>query len=221
VFGNDEVLDTHNNVMYIEGMNEAESRRRILEAARDLFLQRGYRGATLRSIADGAGVTTGALYHHFQGKDELFVEVCLQGLDLLGQRFGTALELTAGRPRAERVMALFDAYAAHFLEERGYFLLIERLQTTPQAELPIEPSLARRVEKASRRLLAQMTELIRSSDVEESTESQTEAQQKMLLLVSFAEGIFSCERRGLLKRYGVELAELRAMLLDRVEGLLE
>lgn len=52
--------------------NAAETRKAILENARKEFLAHGFAGASLRIIASGAGVTTGALYRHFSGKYALF-----------------------------------------------------------------------------------------------------------------------------------------------------
>jgi AcrR family transcriptional regulator len=44
----------------------------LLSVARDLFTERGYAATSTTEIADQAGVTRGALYHHFAAKDELF-----------------------------------------------------------------------------------------------------------------------------------------------------
>ena len=44
----------------------------ILKSAEKEFLEHGFSGASLRRIADGANVTTGALYRHFKDKDDLF-----------------------------------------------------------------------------------------------------------------------------------------------------
>lgn len=49
---------------------EADSR--ITEAATKEFLEKGYNEASLRSIAAKAGITTGALFRRYSGKDELF-----------------------------------------------------------------------------------------------------------------------------------------------------
>lgn len=51
---------------------EEKSRDKILKAARKEFLVKGFQGASLRTIARDAGVTTGSLYWHFKNKDELF-----------------------------------------------------------------------------------------------------------------------------------------------------
>lgn len=45
---------------------------RILNAAKEEFLEKGYMKASLRQICADAGVTTGALYNRYAGKDELF-----------------------------------------------------------------------------------------------------------------------------------------------------
>jgi AcrR family transcriptional regulator len=51
------------------------TRRRLLRAARRLFAKRGYAGVGTEEIVRAAGVTRGALYHHFAGKRELLEAV--------------------------------------------------------------------------------------------------------------------------------------------------
>jgi AcrR family transcriptional regulator len=53
----------------------AVTRRTILDAGRVTFAEDGYQAATLDGIAQRAGVTRGAVHHHFGDKRELFVEV--------------------------------------------------------------------------------------------------------------------------------------------------
>ncbi len=48
------------------------SRVLILEAALRLFSEQGYRGTSIREIAEAAGLSTGNLYHHFPDKEALF-----------------------------------------------------------------------------------------------------------------------------------------------------
>lgn len=47
-------------------------RERIEEVALGLFVRQGYSGTTTRQIAEGAGLTPGALYVHYPGKEALF-----------------------------------------------------------------------------------------------------------------------------------------------------
>ena len=51
---------------------------RILESARSEFLANGFETASLKSICEGAGVTTGALYKRYKGKEDLFCAVVEQ-----------------------------------------------------------------------------------------------------------------------------------------------
>jgi len=61
-----------------------ETRNRILEAAVECFAQHGYDGTGVAEICRRAGVTKGGFYHHFPGKQALFLELIdrwLGGLD--------------------------------------------------------------------------------------------------------------------------------------------
>lgn len=75
-----------NNVMLRGGIllaGDKETRKRILDSARQEFLEKGYMKASLRTICKNAGVTTGALYFFFEDKEDLLkqlVEEPLNGL---------------------------------------------------------------------------------------------------------------------------------------------
>lgn len=49
-----------------------ETKKKLLESAKKEFLEKGFMGASLRTIAANAGVTTGAMYCHFKDKDDFF-----------------------------------------------------------------------------------------------------------------------------------------------------
>jgi AcrR family transcriptional regulator len=51
------------------------TRTELLRAARELFTERGYADTFTDEVAERAGVTRGALYHHFPGKKDLFLAV--------------------------------------------------------------------------------------------------------------------------------------------------
>lgn len=50
----------------------AETREALISAARELFGRRGYAATPVDEIVEAAGVTKGALYHHFSDKEALF-----------------------------------------------------------------------------------------------------------------------------------------------------
>lgn len=54
------------------------SRERILEAARHLFITKGYRAISMRSIGQHLGYSHGSLYYHFKEKAELFYAIVVE-----------------------------------------------------------------------------------------------------------------------------------------------
>ena len=59
----------------MQDVSHDETTLRIIESAKKDFLQNGYQGASLRVICHRAGITTGAFYHRFSGKSELYEAV--------------------------------------------------------------------------------------------------------------------------------------------------
>jgi AcrR family transcriptional regulator len=77
-------------------------------SARRLFGQRGYTATSLDDICDRAGVTKGALYHHFRNKEDLFVEALEQ------------VEEDLVRAGAANVQPAFDLWDALRAASRGF-----------------------------------------------------------------------------------------------------
>jgi len=68
-------------------LSDSSIDQKILESAKAEFLEKGFKNASLREICKGAGVTTGALYKRFSGKEALFdavVKPTLQDIRDLG-----------------------------------------------------------------------------------------------------------------------------------------
>ncbi len=66
-------------------LNETERTRvtvqRILAAARELFMQHGYRAVSISDIVKAAGITRPTLYYHFADKEALYAAMALQVID--------------------------------------------------------------------------------------------------------------------------------------------
>jgi AcrR family transcriptional regulator len=82
---------------------EQQVRDRIIRAAVGVFAEKGYHRATIADVVARSGLSVGAIYTHFSGKDELFLQSCDlisgQGLDELAARLAP-LTTTAERLRA-------------------------------------------------------------------------------------------------------------------------
>ena len=57
--------------------------RAILDAARQLFVEEGYRNVSIRKIADRIGYSPAAIYSYFESKDEIFLALAEEGFHML------------------------------------------------------------------------------------------------------------------------------------------
>lgn len=88
-------------------------RRRILEAAIPLFARLGYGSASVRELAEAAGVTKPTLYYHFGNKEGLYVAAVESALDLFHQEVRLAAEMPGtARQRIGHVIAAQTSQAA-------------------------------------------------------------------------------------------------------------
>lgn len=67
------------------GLTRAEknalTRRKLLDAAREVFVERGFHGASLDAVAERAGFTKGAVYSRFASKADLFLALLEERID--------------------------------------------------------------------------------------------------------------------------------------------
>jgi AcrR family transcriptional regulator len=89
----------------------ATTRQALLEAARTLFGERGYAATSLDQVVQAAKVTKGALYHHFDGKQELFAAIYEQVKREVSERAATAfLEPDPWEDLCAGCQAMLDAH---------------------------------------------------------------------------------------------------------------
>ncbi len=69
---------------------QAQTRRRVMNAAADVFGERGFRAASLYDVAERAGHTIGAVYSNFAGKDDLFRALMVERLRLVEAELAVA-----------------------------------------------------------------------------------------------------------------------------------
>ncbi|BBI31364.1 TetR/AcrR family transcriptional regulator [Cohnella abietis] len=89
-----------------------ETKRRITDKAKQLFIQKGYAAVTMNEVCEAAAVSKGSLYHHFSSKDELLLQVSEEDAeqwiaewDRIRQRLTTT---------EEQLYALAEHYANDF-----------------------------------------------------------------------------------------------------------
>ena len=75
-------------------------RQEILDGARRAFAELGYEGATVAKLEEATGLSRGAIFHYFENKNDLFVELAVE----MNTRFGDIL-LEGGLHEAFRALA--------------------------------------------------------------------------------------------------------------------
>ena len=90
-------------------VDAGETRKRLLAEARRSFATVGFEATTNRSIAAAAGITTGAIYHYFPSKLEMYVAAFAEVQDLVHDAFETAA--AKHETFAAKFSAILDAIA--------------------------------------------------------------------------------------------------------------
>lgn len=158
------------------------TRERLIEAAGAVFASRGYRGATMREIADRAGANLAAAHYHFGSKQDLYREVSRDYFERLEARLaaeGGAVEagLAASRTKSATLLELLRVRVRTLLEslldpKDVHATLILRELADPSEALPfmvrrwIDP-----LRRDTERIIAALAPRLDDAGVERATRS--------------------------------------------------
>jgi AcrR family transcriptional regulator len=100
----------------------AETRAQLIDTAKRVFVERGYHATSLAHVTEAAGFTTGAIYAHFAGKDDLFLAVYEE---FARERAAEVAEELAGVPGdfASQARAAADHWTARHAEHPEFTIL--------------------------------------------------------------------------------------------------
>ena len=112
-----------------------ETASRILEAALELFREQGFDSATMRDIAQKAGVATGAAYYYYPSKDAIVLGFYERANAEMQPKLDTALAGVAGLEA--RLRALIQVKLDHFAANRGILRALLRNGADPR--YPLSP----------------------------------------------------------------------------------
>ncbi len=160
-----------------------ETRSHILDIAGELFAQHGYDATSVADICEGAGVTKGAFYHHFESKQAVFLELRDRWLKPLDVQLALTRAEGETVPEAlQRVGALVQAIFAEGDNEQRRQIFLELLSAARNDET-ILPALLAPTRKY-RDLFAQLI----SAGIKESTLRKVDRELAAQVLVSLGLG---------------------------------
>jgi AcrR family transcriptional regulator len=144
-------------------------RAQLLQAARQVFVTKGYYAASVDEVAEQAGVSKPVLYQHFPGKLELYLALIDESAAALVAAVREALDSTHDNRR--RVEATMSAYYAFVDHDDGAFRLVF------ESDLVHEPAVRERVERAQHECAVLISDVI-------AEDAGLSVEQSMLLAVS-------------------------------------
>ncbi|MDH3519083.1 MAG: TetR/AcrR family transcriptional regulator [Myxococcales bacterium] len=116
---------------------KAKSRRRILEAAREIFFRDGFMHANLDEVAQRAGVAKGTLYRYFDNKAELYVAVLAHNGEIFQEKMRECAA-TRGVDPPDLIRRVGRFYFEHWTTNRDYFQIFWAMENQSViGELPV------------------------------------------------------------------------------------
>lgn len=179
------------------------SRARIRAAARELFRERGFDGATLRAIAERAGMGASSIYRHVRSKEELLVEELAALQEEAWTRF--RLEDERDRPVRERIHRFLELQHALLSEEPDLTTIALRALTHPAARV------ARRVLALHDRTMGLLAEILQRGRVRGDLARDVDLVQAAAALFHVSLGARIAWANGLVSAEGCRAATDRSV----------
>jgi AcrR family transcriptional regulator len=98
-----------------------ETREKILDAARELFIAEGYEGVSMRKVAQKIEYSPTAIYMHFPDKEQLFLELCHSDFRRLAAAF---IKLGEVKDPVERIRRIGHTYIDFGLKNPNHYRMM-------------------------------------------------------------------------------------------------
>lgn len=162
----------------IAGVTAGEVRERLLNAAAEVFAERGYDGARVADIAKAAGVSNAALYAHFPSKAQLLVEALRsRGPHLLSD----VVRADPDRPLTEALLVAGSRLPRR--RDPGVYLVVEALVAARR-----HPELARLMRTHLGERSRWLANLVRASQQAEDLDASVSPEAMALFCLLLAMG---------------------------------
>ena len=92
------------------------TREKILEAASQIFSEKGYHAASMQDIASAVNLQKASLYHHISGKQEILLELLDQALNILIERIGAVV--SQPEPPVDKLHHAMQVYLQSLIDQR-------------------------------------------------------------------------------------------------------
>jgi len=163
--------------------SRANTRERLLRAARTVFARGGFHGASVEEIASEAGFSTGALYSNFTGKEDLFLVLMEHEIDEYAREISEAVRERSSI--AERATGGARQWMTMIEREPDVLLLFMEFWAYGVRDARVRPKVAARFAQVRERLTALIVDGVREFDLE----LDIPAEQLAVAIDALADGI--------------------------------
>jgi AcrR family transcriptional regulator len=111
---------------------KADTRQRILDAARDLFVRDGFEATTMRALADAIEYTPTAIYHHFPSKEALLFELCATDFRTLAHVFQKIGQVEDPVERLNRIGEAYVDFGLRYPAHYRFMFMAARPAVDPE-----------------------------------------------------------------------------------------
>jgi len=185
------------------------TRQQLLESALRVFSEKGYAATRLSDIAVAAGVTRGAIYHHFGNKKELFIALFKDRADPYFQVVSEILS-TESSP-LEKIRQLMKTMMQNF-EEDERFQADERLRMRHSSPLTEISEIKDILFENIKRTLILAEQMVQAGQKAGEIRNDLDARDIVVFLFSLIRGVACILEGGLLKKSVVGKAEIMTEL---------
>jgi len=197
-----------NNVLAKRKSAERQERiDRILAAAGELFLEKGYTNTTMRDICQAAQLSTGAVYFYFKGKDAIYTSICEDSYHVLLDLFKASLD--GVDDPLERLEALNRAYVEFYTQHNERWHVVSTFRMVGLSQVLFE-----RVEKLDFQAIGMASAAVADMLEAKGLSDKYTVQQITLALWAGAEGLMNLHQRKYFTYMNTTLEEMASMHLE-------
>ncbi|MCL6615512.1 MAG: TetR/AcrR family transcriptional regulator [Firmicutes bacterium] len=198
-----------------------QSKRRILDAALELFNSLTYDQVSMRKVAARAGCSPATIYNYYRNKDALYLDVLKTGFEILLESFRAGVDLERPRDSVREMIRRLHAFS------RDYPTYYDLMFTLPVPKyLDYVGTDMEQVAWDEKTVaianLSLAEEVIRAGVGKGEFPADVDPPAAALTLLAAAHGVISLERSGVLAEVGVEGDAAYATVMEQVaRGVLQ
>jgi len=182
-----------------------ERMKRIIAAAKKVFLEKGYFGTGVRGIAQEARLSPGAIYYYFSGVDEIYVIICEESFVLINKALMKGMK--SGVTCIEKLEHMAAGFMNYFLKNPEYTDLFV-FSNIGWNRVNLRPELSARLERALSKSLSLVLSVVEDGKKKGEIRNDVDSIMMVHALWVSIEGLFLLDRRGLLEKSGFRIRQL-------------